>query len=481
MNFKRFSSILICLVMLFVFAACESGNNPEGTKAPEKTNPAQPPNTTEAPQSTEPPKVVDTKKVLKVLAIGNSFSTDAMQYLYEIAKNAGTEQVVLGNLYYGGCSIDQHYEFLSNDSAEYTYYKNDSGEWKSSKNQKMSTALADEEWDFITIQQTSKTSGLVDTYGDKLDKVISYVKQKAPGATLVWHATWAYQQDSTHTSFPNYDNDQQKMYDMIIDCVEARILTNDNFKIVIPCTTSIQNARTSFIGDTLTRDGYHLDHYIGRYIAGLTWYAAITGQPVDAITFNPSTSEISEDMLNVAKEAVTNAMKKPLEITQSSITEGKRPGASDNTGDFKDADKELAASNGVNLSKYTLLEWDYLKNTYWNCTKNANTTTPASSNGTYNQNVCSKQKYSIEDIPVGSVFIVDEGWQFRLDIFPEEDQKYTGKRHAMITQNFFVLTEEFLNECNYMGWNIASNPKGDISDRFDEAPLHLRVYVLNAQ
>ena len=32
-------------------------------------------------------------------------------------------------------------------------------------------------------------------------------------------------------------------------------------------------------------------HYIGRYIAGLTWYAAITGQPVDAIKYNPAPEE----------------------------------------------------------------------------------------------------------------------------------------------------------------------------------------------
>ena len=46
--------------------------------------------------------------ILRILAIGNSFSTDSMQYLYQIAKNAGVEEIVLGNLYYGGCSLDEH-------------------------------------------------------------------------------------------------------------------------------------------------------------------------------------------------------------------------------------------------------------------------------------------------------------------------------------------------------------------------------------
>ena len=69
-------------------------------------------------------------KNLKILAIGNSFSTDAMQYLYGIAKDAGVETVVLGNLYYGGCSLQQHLTFGTKNSPSYTYYKNNSGSWE---------------------------------------------------------------------------------------------------------------------------------------------------------------------------------------------------------------------------------------------------------------------------------------------------------------------------------------------------------------
>ncbi|MCK7485051.1 MAG: hypothetical protein MZU97_05500 [Bacillus subtilis] len=41
------------------------------------------------------PIEVDFQQTLKVLAIGNSFSVDAMEYLYKIAKNYGINEIIL--------------------------------------------------------------------------------------------------------------------------------------------------------------------------------------------------------------------------------------------------------------------------------------------------------------------------------------------------------------------------------------------------
>ncbi len=59
------------------------------------------------------------------------------------------------------------------------------------------------------------------------------------------------------------------MYQAIADAVKKAAKVN-KIKIVIPSGTAIQNARTSFIGDHLNRDGYHLDVKIGRYTAACT-------------------------------------------------------------------------------------------------------------------------------------------------------------------------------------------------------------------
>ena len=499
MKYRQWICLLLSAVMLMMPLSCAKSETTgesttsatqvaANTSASEDTTVTTTEATTTA--ATEPvrePLTSEPPKSLKVLAIGNSFSTDSMEYLYQIAKAGGVEEIVLGNLYYGGCSLQQHLGFATADSPEYTYYKNTNGKWISTKSYKMSAAIADEDWDYISLQQSSKTSGLAGSYGETLRKLIDYVRSKNATATLIWNATWAYQQDSTHSSFPNYGKDQMKMYDMIIDCVEQCILTEDRFELVIPCTTAVQNARTSFMGDTLTRDGYHLNYHIGRYIAGLTWYAALTDAPIENITYNPSVTQITADMMKAAKEAVTNAIKTPLAITQSTITTGEMPKAAEaidpsvilDPADFREADTTVAAANGVDLSKYTLLEWDYLENTYWNCTSKAGTTVPKSTASTYQQNVCSKQKYSLNDLPLGTIFIVDNGWQYRLDIFVDSSSKYNGTRPGMNTMEFFVLTQEFMSDCNYLAWNIASNPKGDISAIYAQAACHLRVYVPN--
>ena len=491
----RFASLLLSLIMLLPFAltACDGGDevtsaDPDTTGAPIATE--SPDETTEEAtteeETTAMEEIKEFPKSLKILAIGNSFSTDSMEYLYQIMKDGGVEQIVLGNLYYGGCSLDQHYSFAKADSASYKYYKNTSGKWVATADYKMSTALADEEWDYVSLQQTSKTCGLTNSYG-KLDELIDIVKAACPNAKLIWNMTWAYQQDSTHSSFPNYNNDQMTMYNMIINVVNE-VIAPLNFDIVIPCMTSIQNARTSFMGDTLTRDGYHMDYYIGRYILGLTWYAAITGGSVDAITYNPSTGKINEDMMKAAKEAVTTAIAKPLEVTKSTVTTGTRP--SDDApiedpsiildpADFIEADTALAAQNNIDLSKYTRLEWNYLENTYWNSTSKAATTVPKSTASTYQQNVCCDKMYSLDELPLGTIFIVDNGWQYRLEGFVTTGSKYTGTRPGMITQNFFVLDESFLKDMKYLVWNISSNPKTDISQIYAQAACHLRIYVPN--
>ena len=493
---KRFVTSLstLALILLCCLSSCGTPDTPTVTtpSATSGDDPSARQVTTSDTQTTPPETSAKTEveptpaapKSLRILAIGNSFSSDCMQYLYQIMKSGGVEEIVLGNLYYGGCSLAQHLDFAQNDKNVYTYYKNTSGAWVTNQNYRLSDAVKDEDWDYISFQQTSKTCGIASTYGKTLTSLLDIVEKQAPEAKFIWNMTWAYQQDSTHASFPSYGKSQQKMYDMIIDCVKDCIEPESRFKIIIPCMTSIQNARTSFLGDTLTRDGYHMDYYIGRYIVGLTWFSAITGLSPDAVTYNPSASMISDDMLAVAREAVANAMEQPNSVTQSKITTGKRgeglpardPSLVLNPADFYEADTRLAATQNIYLSKYRLLEWDYVENGYWNCTKNATITSPTSGS-TFRQNVCTKEKFSIADLPAGSVFVCDEGWQYRLELYQAAERKYTGTRPAMNTSPLVVLTEEFLKDANFLAWNISSNPKSDISDIYAQAACHVRIYV----
>ena len=90
------------------------------------------------------------------------------------------------------------------------------------------------------------------------------------------------------------------------------------FEIIIPNGTAIQNARTSFIGDTLTRDGHHLTYNLGRYIAGLTLVKTITGVDVTQINYAPN--GLSEEYIKIAIESCNNAFENPFSITNSTYT-----------------------------------------------------------------------------------------------------------------------------------------------------------------
>ncbi len=280
-------------------------------------------------------------KSLKILAVGNSFSDDAMEYLAIIAKAAGVQEIVLGNLYIGGCSIKTHYDKINSNSASYTYRKNTGNGWVSTPNTAFETALIDEKWTIITVQQVSQDSGigtsfegstpnfpylsslLVAIQGMIKYKYSSYYKT-AP--IVYWHMTWAYSLTSTHSGFKNYNNDQLTMYNAIVDTVRETVSpffsnTDPLKKIVgfIPSGTAIQNVRTSYFRDAdVTRDGYHLSYTTGRFVAGLTWFRTLTGLSIDEIAFDEIEGlEFLKGDLPMIKEAVNNAYLNPLTPTQS--------------------------------------------------------------------------------------------------------------------------------------------------------------------
>ena len=88
------------------------------------------------------------KDTLKVLAIGNSFSEDAIeQHLSPLARAEGLN-VIICNMYIGGCSIDRHVENLRGNKPEYRYRKFDvDGKLTEKWNHTLEAALAEEDWD----------------------------------------------------------------------------------------------------------------------------------------------------------------------------------------------------------------------------------------------------------------------------------------------------------------------------------------------
>ncbi len=244
-------------------------------------------------------------KTLKVLAIGNSFSQDAVeQYLYELAKAQG-DSLIIGNAYIPGCSIERHYANLKGDSALYAYRKVIGGIKAEYKKMTLKRIIQNEPWDLITFQQASQYSGKPDTY-TMLPALVQQVHIFAStlNVQFAWHMTWAYAENFTSKRFAIYNYNQRQMYSDIVNTM-LTVLPSIGIKRIIPCGTAIQLARFRY-GDTLNRDGFHLNYTIGRYIAACTWCEYLTGRSVDGNSYYPE-SITKEDALycqQVAHEAV---------------------------------------------------------------------------------------------------------------------------------------------------------------------------------
>jgi hypothetical protein len=252
---------------------------------------------------------------LKLLAIGNSFSEDAIeQNLFELAAATG-HQMVIGNMYIGGCSLERHWGNAQSNKPDYDYRKiGIDGKMTRTANYTLDKALRDEQWDYVSLQQVSQLSGMYNSFQPHLDSLIAYVRARVPATTkLIWHVTWAYAQNSTHGGFANYDRNQDKMYRAIVEGAQRLKKENAQFSLFVPVGTAIQNARTSFVGDHLNRDGFHLDLVLGRYTAACTWFECLFGTKVVGNRYAPK--GLNKAQKAVAQWAAHLAVELPFECS----------------------------------------------------------------------------------------------------------------------------------------------------------------------
>jgi hypothetical protein len=140
------------------------------------------------------------------------------------------------------------------------------------------------EWDYISFQQASHDSGIQSSYEPYLGELIDSVRAYQPNAELCWMQTWSYAQNAKHPNFPRYQKSQQVMDDSIYNATVA-LLDRYPELTLIPCGKAITFARQTKLGDTLCRDGYHLNYEYGRYTAACVWYELLTGKSCKSNTY----------------------------------------------------------------------------------------------------------------------------------------------------------------------------------------------------
>ena len=249
---------------------------------------------------------------VKVLIIGECMANDATYRLPYMLSSLGYEFEV-GMLYLFDSTIGIHYNnYLSNDERySFRYFVN--GSWNTryggtSKSFEYGVTFRD--WDIIILSQQIVNSGVTTSFLPIAD-LIDGIKELAtnPFVKFAFNMTWAYKEGATDLNFSKYSNDQDFMYQSILNVAKTLTLP------IIPNGTVVQNVRTSYVGESVIRGDYRLESNYGRYLASLATLAVITGEDVSAVTYKPST--VTEAQRLVAIECVNNALSSPFEVTNS--------------------------------------------------------------------------------------------------------------------------------------------------------------------
>ena len=177
------------------------------------------------------------------------------------------------------------------------------------------------------MQQGARVASIMDSYTDAQgrdyitrlrDIMQPYVDQHCPNARFVWNMLWAYDKGSPQYPFnTTFNSDQDAMYQANVDTTMAYVVPRTDYDRIIPTGTAIQNARTSFFGETLSRDTYHLNN-LGGTIAAYGLFAVITGREITEINLDIVTASNKNGIGSAVKITTPFREDEKLAIIESS-------------------------------------------------------------------------------------------------------------------------------------------------------------------
>lgn len=282
-------------------------------------------------------KTILLKPGLKVLDIGNSFTTDATVCLPYIIEKLGADvsDMCLYKVTRGSASFKRWCE-IYNDKDNSSYeIKKIVGGLNIGINEITAEAydgryfrflLQEVQWDIIIIHQLGRYSTAYDEWkGDSeagyLDELIAIIKDNQPSSIIGYLFTHSsssdYPTNVEHSSFKRWENSSNAI---------LRLTKEYDIIYIIPYGTAIQNLRSSSLNDDndLTRDGAHLGHGLAQYTAACCYYEALiaprTGVSIMGknipftVKDDPTTSQysVSSHNIGIAQKSAILACKYPF-------------------------------------------------------------------------------------------------------------------------------------------------------------------------
>lgn len=277
---KKFLAILLAALMLLgMLAGCQNKETPDDQTTTQETEPKKP----------EQP--AEEQEYLRILTIGNSHTVDSNLLLYNVFKKEMPQQkLLLGNMYFTGCSVSQHVDHFENNQAVYVYYKNNGNGWEQKPQTTLEYALQEQAWDIIILHEMNTGTATESTYeGDNYQKLINYFKEKTVYAPkFIYNLSWAnptsqklwdlgYPGDWVNSYKSTWNADYTAMFTKMAELVQKNVVPMKDISAIIPTGTAFCYARNE-LGKTdeeLYRDYTHLSD-LGSLMAAYAWYAVIT-------------------------------------------------------------------------------------------------------------------------------------------------------------------------------------------------------------
>ena len=249
-----------------------------------------------------------TAKTVRLLTVGNSFSGNATKYLPSLVTADG-HTLIHRPIVVGGASLQLH----ADKAATNGLYAN---------GHSLKQELAADKWDFVTIQQASIKSHDIATYRPFAKYLHNYIKQNAPGATVLMHETWEYRCDDARFAVKSPKAGepvtQEAMYQGITNAYQTiaaelgmrLIPVGDAFHLAdtdpqwgykpdtkfdsknakspaLPDQAHSLHAGWRWTKDKLGMDGHHASD-AGQYLGACVFYEVLFGESVVGNKFAPS-------------------------------------------------------------------------------------------------------------------------------------------------------------------------------------------------
>ena len=303
---KLLSLLLAILICLPLMLSCSSGL--EAVETSEETVESV---STEETVEEDPAK----DGVLKILMIGNSACYYYVEELYGIAHAAGIEMKI-GNVYYSGCRLEQHWNWWKLRENHYRYFETDGrGRRLALDKTGLIPCLERDNWDAISLQEAFSPQKAADRdlcfdqcepYMKQLD---AFLRETFPQSRMLWHQTWSYEVGYAQANGVIDSKDAQLAQHNTVRDVALHLCKTYDLERV-PVGDAWQIARDNpVIGDTLCHKNGTVGDYLhdgdtggGQYLNACVWFEVLTGGSCIGNTWRPPYA-LSEEKIAALQEA----------------------------------------------------------------------------------------------------------------------------------------------------------------------------------